>query len=109
MENNQIEQRLLPPDLIRESLRRGKEKGVNSEQIDALASLLVGARKSQKMGIDELAEKAGVPLDDLVDLECRQLFPYEAVNVAEKIMKVIDVDEDKYKKALLNRYPDIKY
>lgn len=107
MESNQIEQRFLPPGLIAESLKRGREKGVKSEQTDALANLFVGARKKENLGIDELADKAGVPVEDLIDLECRQLFPFEAVIVAEKVMKVLDIDEDRYKKALLNRYPDI--
>ena len=93
---------------IIESYKRGEKRGVKGDEIDALSNLFVRERKILKLSPDELAKKAQVDLNDLIDLELRSLHPYEAVAVAAKLRKIMDIDDEKYKLALHKIYPDLE-
>lgn len=93
---------------ITESHDRGEKRGVKSDEIGALANLLVRERKRLKLSPEQLAKDAEIDLNDLIDLELRSMHPYEAVTIAEKLRKVMNIDDEKYRLALHNIYPNLE-
>lgn len=87
---------------LRESLLRGSKKGVKSEQSYVLAHFFSVARIEANLTIDELSEKTGVKTDELIDFELRQLHKYEAVKVAEALKETLNIEDELYKKILLD-------
>lgn len=67
-----------------------------------LAHFFVVARLKAELTVEELAEKSGIGIDDLVDFERRQLHKFETAIIAEKLMSILDVDEEIYRRALLD-------
>lgn len=87
-------------DQLRQSFLRGQAKGVRSSETNTLTNLFVSRRKGQKLTVESLSNKAGVGLDSIIDLECRQLHLSEAKKVCKDLMEVLKIDLVEYKRAL---------
>ena len=87
---------------IRESTNRGLEKGVNREQSYLLAHVFSVARMKANLTVEELAEKSGVSLNDLIDFELRQLHKYESTKIAAILKETLGVNDLVYRLALLD-------
>lgn len=66
-----------------------------------LGHVVGAARRDAGMTFEDLAERSGLPLEDIIDLNLGTLRLSEATQLAEKLKTLLPINEDHYRNALL--------